>query len=503
MSAEQNSSLSNSNSNSDTTEHLNSGYEHPYTTLVANNDDEDEHVYDVSKQKSAIENILLSRNAASEPFVEIIEQDLSSDNIRTHFYANESQENVKLNDNVTEVIAKDNGSHPSSFLSKNIQHYRFVKTINIPAAEDISADSAHYIDIIEVNNALTTSQENNSQNNETNDTEAERIDIAQMSDEQNSSLSNSNSDTTEHLNSGYEHPYTTLVANNGDEDEHIYNVSKQNSAIENIHPSRNDAKFSYMKMWTRCALKIVMIFEAVFLIAESSKVKYSYFTVRQTVLLKCTDGALKLNSAVWAGPAQNGIRKGASVSVTEVDGKRSKWNVSQYTDDRRVLSSLLHRNRLTVTGSYDLQIVNTSTLDEGLYMCYLGPIEVFSRIILKIKTLPSNMTFANVTKEKILHGKENTTLHIICSVQDGIPDSLSIKRNNNTVKSGEDSSLEYILLPTRLDHGVKYTCEARSSLLKQPLKEIIHLDIKFLGSGIGLFVRKYTVVVLDTVIPIT
>lgn len=88
------------------------------------------------------------------------------------------------------------------------------------------------------------------------------------------------------------------------------------------------------------------------------------------------------------------------------------------------------------------------------------------------------MTFAYATKEKILHGKENTTLHILCSVQDGIPDSLSIIRNNKTVKSDEYSSLEYILLPTRLDHGLKYTCEAWSSLLKQPLKEIIHLDIK-------------------------
>lgn len=119
MSAEQNSSLS--NSNSDTTENLNNGYEHPYTTLVANNGDEDEHVYDVSKQNSAIENILPSRNAASEPFVEIIEQDSSSDNIRTHFYSNEGQENVKLKDNVKDVIAKDNGSHPSSFLSKKYE----------------------------------------------------------------------------------------------------------------------------------------------------------------------------------------------------------------------------------------------------------------------------------------------------------------------------------------------------------------------------------------------
>ncbi|CAG2188168.1 unnamed protein product [Mytilus edulis] len=232
--------------------------------------------------------------------------------------------------------------------SQNIHHFRFAETINFPAEEDISADSARFSDI---SLYLT---------NEANDINAENIGIVQMPEEQNLSLSNSNSDTTEHLNSGYEHPYTTLVVNN-----------------------------------------------------ESSKVQYSYYTVGQTVLLKCTDGAVHLHSAVWAGPAQNSIRKRTPVSIIDMNA------------------------------------------------------------------LPSNMTFANVTKEKILHGKENTTLHIICSVQDGIPDSLSIKRNNNTVKSGEDSSLEYILLPTRLDHGVKYTCEARSSLLKQPLKEIIHLDIKY------------------------
>ncbi|XP_063417322.1 opioid-binding protein/cell adhesion molecule-like [Mytilus trossulus] len=232
-------------------------------------------------------------------------------------------------------------------------------------------------------------------------------------------------------------------------------------------------------MMTRRAFRILMIFEAFFRISESSKVKYSYFTVGQTVLLKCTDGKLNLKSAVWAGPVHNSIRKGTPVSVIDNNGKRSKWKVSQYTDDGRVESSLLHRNRLRVTGNYDLQIFKTSSLDEGLYMCYLGPMEVFSRIILHMKTLPSNMTFANATKEKILHGKENTTLHILCSVQDGIPDSLSIIRNNKTVKSGEDSSLEYSLLPTRLDNGLKYTCEARSSLLKQPMRKMIHLDIKY------------------------
>lgn len=69
-------------------------------------------------------------------------------------------------------------------------------------------------------------------------------------------------------------------------------------------------------------------------------------------------------------------------------------------------------------------------------------------------------------------------MHIKCSVQNGIPESFSIIRNNKTIKSGENKSLEYILVPTRQDHGVQYTCEAKSSLLKQHLKETIHLDIK-------------------------
>ncbi|VDI30149.1 Hypothetical predicted protein [Mytilus galloprovincialis] len=124
----------------------------------------------------------------------------------------------------------------------------FRDTINIQADEVINADSAHFIDIIDVNNVLTISQENNSQTNETNDIDAENIGIAQMLEEQNSFLSNSSSDTTEHLNSGYEHPYTTMVANNGDEDEHIYDFSKQNSAIKNIFPSRNDASEPFVEI---------------------------------------------------------------------------------------------------------------------------------------------------------------------------------------------------------------------------------------------------------------
>lgn len=55
------------------------------------------------------------RSDESEHFVEIIEQYSSSDNVRRHFYANEGQGNEKLNDNVKNLIAKDNGSHPSSF----------------------------------------------------------------------------------------------------------------------------------------------------------------------------------------------------------------------------------------------------------------------------------------------------------------------------------------------------------------------------------------------------
>lgn len=113
MPEEQNSSLS--NSYSDTTEHLNSGYEHPYTTLVTNNIDEDEHMYNISKQNSAFENIIPFRRDASEHFVEIIEQYSSSDNVRRHFYANEGQGNEKLNHNVKDRIAKDEGSHPSSY----------------------------------------------------------------------------------------------------------------------------------------------------------------------------------------------------------------------------------------------------------------------------------------------------------------------------------------------------------------------------------------------------
>ncbi|CAC5382478.1 unnamed protein product [Mytilus coruscus] len=76
----------------------------------------------------------------------------------------------------------------------------------------------------------------------TNDTiDVDNMNIIQMSEEQHSSLSINNSDTPEHLDNGYEYPYTTLVTNSEDEDSHVYITTKQNSINENTYPSINAA----------------------------------------------------------------------------------------------------------------------------------------------------------------------------------------------------------------------------------------------------------------------
>lgn len=88
------------------------------------------------------------------------------------------------------------------------------------------------------------------------------------------------------------------------------------------------------------------------------------------------------------------------------------------------------------------------------------------------------MSFDYESKGNKIHGIESIALSVICRVQSGKPqETLSLIRNNNTVKTGEHGKIEYILLPTKLDHNAEYTCEARSPLSNQPLRKTVQLNI--------------------------
>lgn len=86
-------SIATSDNDSHTSEHLDDGYERPYTTLMAHNYVEDEHVYNNTTHNSLNETSTPFSIVACKPIVGITEQYASQDNINTHFCADDGQVN--------------------------------------------------------------------------------------------------------------------------------------------------------------------------------------------------------------------------------------------------------------------------------------------------------------------------------------------------------------------------------------------------------------------------
>ncbi|CAC5424852.1 unnamed protein product [Mytilus coruscus] len=84
-------SSASSNTDINASEDLDDGYEKPYTTLVANHGEKDEHVYHKTKQKWTYENSITFKNATFEHSVEF-----SLDKTKTNVYANEGQESANM-----------------------------------------------------------------------------------------------------------------------------------------------------------------------------------------------------------------------------------------------------------------------------------------------------------------------------------------------------------------------------------------------------------------------
>lgn len=100
VSADQ-SSASSDNDNS-LSEHLDDGYEYPYTTLLVNNRTEDEHVYLRTRNSATL------RNAAFERSSELTEEDVLPDGTKTHYCPNQRQANLNLNSDWNDSQETDN-----------------------------------------------------------------------------------------------------------------------------------------------------------------------------------------------------------------------------------------------------------------------------------------------------------------------------------------------------------------------------------------------------------
>lgn len=85
--------IATSDNNSHTSEHLDDGYKRPYTTLLAYNYIEDEHVYNNTTYDTSTPFPI----AACKSIVGIKEQYVSQDHKNTHFCADDGQENITRN----------------------------------------------------------------------------------------------------------------------------------------------------------------------------------------------------------------------------------------------------------------------------------------------------------------------------------------------------------------------------------------------------------------------
>ncbi|CAC5368462.1 unnamed protein product [Mytilus coruscus] len=90
-------SAASSNTDINAPENLDDGYGKPYTTLVANNGCEYEHIYRKTKQNWTYENSTPFKNATFGHSVEFTEQGFSLDKTKTNVYANEGQESANMN----------------------------------------------------------------------------------------------------------------------------------------------------------------------------------------------------------------------------------------------------------------------------------------------------------------------------------------------------------------------------------------------------------------------
>lgn len=90
-------------------------------------------------------------------------------------------------------------------------------------------------------------------------------------------------------------------------------------------------------------------------------VRYIYYLEGSTVVLKCLSYSERME---WFGTAHTKIYR--QIQVSDMFGHRRMWNITLYTDCQFIISTLSNRNRLRLD-NFDLQIINASILDEGLY----------------------------------------------------------------------------------------------------------------------------------------
>ncbi|CAC5420491.1 unnamed protein product [Mytilus coruscus] len=174
-------------------------------------------------------------------------------------------------------------------------------------------------------------------------------------------------------------------------------------------------------------------------------------------------------------------------------------NLIPYTDGKQINNALRKSDRLEITGNhsegeFNLQIINITIEDEGLYRCSVivngSPREYDTE--LEIERLPTDLTITNMTNKHQIFGIEHTELILTCSVRRGNPvESLQWMRNSIYTQNpnltlsiihdniSEIAILQYSFVPSREDQKDNFTCFAESSFTKEPLSKTVYLNVYY------------------------
>ncbi|XP_063417300.1 CD166 antigen homolog [Mytilus trossulus] len=174
-------------------------------------------------------------------------------------------------------------------------------------------------------------------------------------------------------------------------------------------------------------------------------------------------------------------------------------NLIPYTDGKQINNDLRKSDRLEITGNhsegeFNLQIVNITIEDEGLYRCSVivngSPREYDTE--LKIERLPTDLTIINMSNAHQLFGIEHTELILTCSVRRGNPveilqwtrNGINIQNQNVSLLFSKDnvseiSILQYSFVLSREHQQDKFTCSAESSITKEPLSKTVNINVYY------------------------
>ncbi|CAC5422611.1 unnamed protein product [Mytilus coruscus] len=167
-----------------------------------------------------------------------------------------------------------------------------------------------------------------------------------------------------------------------------------------------------------------------------------------------------------------------------------KWrgpkNLTIYSINNNVnvqidVSSRLKVNVESITGTYNLLVLNFTSADTGLYRCdtILNKHSVQHEIVVNVAEAPKHMEIINETSTGKIIGTQDFPVNLICTVDSGVPlNTLEWKNENRSIVGNYSDIVSYSFIATRDQHLKNFTCTANNSfyLVEKKIQLFIYLS---------------------------